>query len=569
MKKSLFSFLTAIFLGSTLSLSAVDNLYIVGNAIGDGVGSNVCNWNGENAPLMYAEGNDVFSCTAYFTADKNFKFMETPTWGGQYYNGAGATGYLTVGTNGTLTKDGNGDYQFMMQESGWYKITCDLQNLTIKAEKKDNGDEQPLRYQALYLVGGAAPGEWNVEKGIRLENQGNSLYVGETFLSAGDFKLTVNQFLGLANEYSFFRDATDSGKVSRDATDDRKWSVPEAGYYTLTVDLSTSSISFVKNEECGLDLFVIGDATFGGWSTNDAPMMDKKGHVYTYYGYMKADAEFKFLTVREFSWSNHIQLINAAGETSTIQDSQATLKATFEVKNEGGSTTNDHKFKLAEAGNYKLTCDLNTLTLTVEKLPYQDSEIHYSALYMVGTATPDNEQSETFRDKAVKLVSNGDNTYTANDVALTTGVFKLLSACDLGWNTIHLHPTADDATKISTNATDDRKWSIETAGQYDITANLANMTISIVKQEEGPGTGLVLSETDGNVQISSHNGTIEVFMPGLSASSIDIMDLSGKVLYSMSGANDYLCLGHDMQQGLYIVRMNINGQVTAKKVMVK
>lgn len=570
MKKFFLLFALCLTIGAA-KLSAVDNLYVYGNAMGDGIVANVCEWRADKAPRMYAEGNDVFTFTAYFAAgDTEFKFITTPKEDVTYYNGAGATGVLDLTAGGTLTTNGEGDPKFKMAEAGWYKITCDLQAMTIKAEKKENGSEQPMLYQNLYMVGDPTPGGWNVNNGYRMDYQGGSLYATDVYLNAtGSFKVTLDQTKGFDKPYYFFRDATDANKVSRDNTDDRQWSVAESGTYRVAINLADSSISITK-QDFGGNLYMVGDAVSGGWDLNSVPMMNQDGNVFTYTGWIEADKEFKFLIVRDFGWDNVMQLVNAAGETGYLTDGQAGLKAAVNVK-ENGAEVNDDKFKLpaeSGSGNYRVTCDLNAMTVKVEKVAYQETHIQHAALYMVGTATPDNEQAETFPELAVKLVSNEDNTYSAQGVELKEGVFKLLTACDLGWSTTNLHPDAADNGKISTDGTDDRKWTITEAGLYDITANLADSTITITKQEEGPGTSFEAVSAGDDLRIVSQQGALEVFVPG-QAARIDLFDATGRVVASVVEANGYALLGNGLQPGIYVLRMNIAGKTLSQKTLVK
>ena len=461
MKKFFLLFALCLTIGAT-KLSAVDNLYVYGNAMGDGIASDICSWNTDKAPLMYAEGNDVFTFTAYFAAgDTEFKFITTPNEDVTYYNAAGKTDVLDLAAGGKLSTNGEGDPKFKMAEAGWYKITCDLQNLTIKAEKKDNGDEQPMRYQHLFMVGSATLGGWTESNGYRMDYQGNRLYAADVYLGEGTFKVALNQNKNFDNNYYFFRDATDANKVSRYYNVDNQWSITESGTYRVAINLADSSISITKQDFSG-NLYMVGDAVSGGWDANSVPMMNQDGNVFTYTGWIEADKEFKFLVVRDLIWDNVMQLVNAAGETGYLTDGQANLKAAVNVK-ENGVEVNDDKFKLpaeSGSGNYRVTCDLNAMTVKVEKVAYQETHIQHAALYMVGTATPDNEQAETFPEKAVKLVSNEDNTYSAQGVELKEGVFKLLTACDLGWSTTNLYRDATEDGKISTDGTDDRKWTI-------------------------------------------------------------------------------------------------------------
>lgn len=536
------------------NLFAVDKLYIVGDAI-------FSNWHGEVAPLMYAEGNDVFTYTGYFNVGdsvEGFKFMQDTNWGGQYYNADGLVA-LSPDVPGVLTTDGTGDVKFQMETAGFYKITCDLVNLTITAEAKESNDEQPIMYQAFYLVGVAALGGWDLGKAMRIEKQNGLTYSRDLYLKAGPFKLAISPYEEWNNDYFFFRDPGDAGKVSRDASDDRQWTINETGLYAVTIDLSDNSIQFTKKD---FDkLYVVGDAVHGGWSTENIQMLNEVSpNVFSYTGWFIADQEFKFLPERILS-GRVFQLMNGSGATGYVGGG-ATLKPDLEGNG-------DYKFKLDESANYTVTCDLNTMTITAEKIAYQDSEIKYAALYMVGTATPDNEFADDFPTKAVKLTSNDNNTYSATKVALTAGVFKLLTANDRGWSTTHLFRDANDDTKISTDGLGDRKWTISSAKNYDITADLANMTISIV-ENISTNTSNESIYSKPYLQIISQNKSVKiVLLSDYIAESIELIDITGKTITTANNVSNRIVLGNNLHSGIYLIKINIAGKSTVEKVLVK
>ena len=530
------------------NLFAVDKLYIVGDAL-------FCGWNGGEAPLMYVKGNDVFTFTGYFEADKEFKFMQDKDWNGQYYNGSGATAYLDLDEGGKLTTDGDVDAKFMMQTSGYYKITCDLQKMTIKAETKNSNDEQPIRYQALFMVGSATLTGWDLDKSLRLENQGERLYSGDFYLYADEtFKLSFAPKQGFINDYFFFRDEQDAAKVSRDGTNDRQWSVSETGLYAVTVNLEDNSISYTKKD---IDrVYIVGEAVFSGWLTDDSPMMNvESSNVFSYTGWFKQDEEFKLILERALN-DNGIQIQNGAGETAYIENGSGTLKFTV-------ARMEDSKFKLEESGNYKLTCDLNTMAITAEKIAYQETEIHYSALYLVGTATPDNEVAEDFPTKAVKLDSNGDNTYSAANIDLNAGVFKILTANDRGWWTTHYFRDADDATKISEDGTEDRKWEITEAGKYNITVNMSDMTISIVK--------LFSTNKPSDIFINTevYTSNADIYVNNAVGSVLRLYSTQGQLLNEVKIAENSQSFTLNLNQGIYIAILSIGNNTKSYKLHIR
>lgn len=549
--KNTFTLSLFMFMFCVANSFAVDKLHIVGDAL-------FCGWNGGEAPLMYVKGNDVFTFTGYFEADKEFKFMQDKDWNGQYYNGSGATAYLDLDEGGKLTTDGDVDAKFMMQTSGYYKITCDLQKMTIKAETKNSNDEQPIRYQALFMVGSATLTGWDLDKSLRLENQGERLYSGDFYLYADEtFKLSFAPKQGFIKDYFFFRDEQDAAKVSRDGTNDRQWSVSETGLYAVTVNLEDNSISYAKKD---FDkLYVVGDAVYSGWSTNHSPMMNMdSANVFSYTGWFEQDKEFKFILERALT-NYGIQIQNGTDTTAYIENSSAPLKAVVERMGNG----TDHKFKLAESGNYKIICNLNTMAITAEKIAYQETEIHYSALYLVGTATPDNEVAEDFPTKAVKLDSNGDNTYSAANIDLNAGVFKILTANDRGWWTTHYFRDADDATKISEDGTEDRKWEITEAGKYNITVNMSDKTISIVK--------LFATNKPSDIFINTevYTSNADIYVNNAVGSVLRLYSTQGQLLNEVKIAENSQSFTLNLNQGIYIAILSIGNNTKSYKLHIR
>ena len=98
-------FILSVFLPFIINvcvLSAAGRLFIAGDAVSDGLvqslaadvqGDGSVSWHGELAPVMHPEGDDVFTFTGWFAADKEFKFIQDRNWGGGYYNAAGITGF--------------------------------------------------------------------------------------------------------------------------------------------------------------------------------------------------------------------------------------------------------------------------------------------------------------------------------------------------------------------------------------------------------------------------------------------------------------------------------------------
>lgn len=542
----------------TANMFAVDKLLIVGPGVDIG-GYEFAGWNGDIAPLMYAEGNNVFTFTGWFPADADFKFMQNKDWSGQYLNAdldTDGAGYLDLTTGGKL-REGGADTKFKMETEGFYKITCDLNELTVTAEATDGYNGQPIRFQGYYMVGNATLGNWDLGKSIPLEYQGGVEYSITTWLKDSTFKLTVaphREWDMWDNKYFFFKDASDDSKMKRNQEGDEQWSITEEGLYIVTINIADNSISYEKKD---FDkLYVVGDAVDGGWSTGNIPMMNMtSSNVFSYTGWFVEDKEFKFLPERKLT-SRGLQILNGAGATGYIVNGEETLNPNIEVNG-------DYKFMLDESANYKVICDLNTMKITAEKIDYQETEIHYSALYLVGTATPDNEVAEDFPTKAVKLDSNGDNTYSAANIDLNAGVFKILTANDRGWWTTHYFRDADDATKISEDGTEDRKWEITEAGKYNITVNMSDKTISIVK--------LFATNKPSDIFINTevYTSNADIYVNNAVGSVLRLYSTQGQLLNEVKIAENSQSFTLNLNQGIYIAILSIGNNTKSYKLHIR
>lgn len=213
-------------------------------------------------------------------------------------------------------------------------------------------------------------------------------------------------------------------------------------------------------------LLVAGDATWGGWSLDKTAVMIKTSdnpEIFTYTGYLYANKEFKFLT--ETQWDQP-EYRNASADPYISGDGHLQY---------GGD---DQKFKVAESGNYTLTCNLTDMTVNVSKAAYQSMPVKHNVLFLVGDATEggwDLGRSTPLAMSAtdpmqfegrVKLTTVGDNDRHAT--------FKIATNCYGGYSEqkFYFRDATSDA-KVSEDDTDDRQWSVESDGTYDVCVNLS------------------------------------------------------------------------------------------------
>ena len=215
------------------------------------------------------------------------------------------------------------------------------------------------------------------------------------------------------------------------------------------------------------NLWVVGDGAPSGWSTDNATAIVSRpeSQVYTGTLYLTANKDFKFLTTTDFG---NEEIGAAAG--ATLTDGKIQL----------AKGTNDEgygKIQVPEDGNYYMSVNLDTMEAEIVKSAYQESEIKYCSLFMVGGATPGNWEL----NEATPLYQEKDTPYVyKNTVTLKSGSFKIATAIK---NYDHpenwFYKDANDPDKMVLGQAGDVQWEITKDSSYTVTANTLDNSISI------------------------------------------------------------------------------------------
>ena len=229
-------------------------------------------------------------------------------------------------------------------------------------------------------------------------------------------------------------------------------------------------------------LYIIGDATPYGWSLDMAQcLMSSPEAPSTYTGtlYLKGGEEntFKFMEAHEFGGIEYgiSEKVAVNGEFNLVS----------------GTLDNGYsKIYVATSGNYFISIDTKNLTGYITLSDYQKSEIKYTALFLVGSATTGGwsveEGAPLFQSATAPYV------YSAKVALKADGSFKIATALR-GAGTFdakyYYFRDADNAGKISTDSAYDRQWSVEADGDYIVTVNTIEDTITI-DGDNGQTTGI-------------------------------------------------------------------------------
>ena len=232
-------------------------------------------------------------------------------------------------------------------------------------------------------------------------------------------------------------------------------------------------------------LLIVGEAVWGGWSIDNSIVMfnsTENPDVFKATVNLNANGTFKFLTTTD--WGN-LEYRAGDNDVTLTADVASNLVSTEE-------NSNDKQFKVSETANYDIVCDLVAKSLVVKKAKYQTTPLKHTALWLVGSATPGGWSI----GDGVMLSPDADNpTVFKATVNLVEGEMKIAVNNQTGYGqTFYVRDTTDETKMVFGG--DDNKWNITKAGEYDVTVDVVNMTISIT---ETSSTGISSAENASNV----------------------------------------------------------------------
>ena len=231
-------------------------------------------------------------------------------------------------------------------------------------------------------------------------------------------------------------------------------------------------------------LVIVGDATWGGWNLGQSTVMqksDENADVFKATVHLDANKEFKFLT--ELDWG---KLEYRAGASSvTLQSGVAAAL----VSSDENSV--DNKFFVSESANYDIVCNLAEKTVVVTKAAYQATALKHTALWMIGSATKGGwsiGEGTIMRQDAANLTK-----YSAR-TELKPGEVKFGTNVYAGFDQMFYLRDLSNEGKIVFGG-DDNKWNIKEEATYDVTVDVAAMTVSFTKVDP---TAISAVETANN-----------------------------------------------------------------------
>lgn len=320
------------------------NLYIIGNATPNG-------WDNQLATIMSSDYDNIAHFTWQGMLNKGeIKFnAQLGDWYPCY-----------VRDNDDPTKmhyrekeEDYPDNKWVIEEAGNYFIDVNLDELTVSFTNLDG--EVP--FTELYLVGEAAP------TAIKLEQSSDDsfIFTYNGALSAGTLLIsTTTATSGCAGYQPLDSNGLGSTGIlllSDLGTASNQWNIPAANKYSVKLDLRNNRLEI--GDYVGYEhIWIMGSAAPGGWSWDDITEMQRDAsnpNVFRYEGFLSA-GELKFPLEIDHSFGG--DFILAPQANCPISEN-----GTYFIGNQP-----DNKWIISEAGNYRITIDVENETISFVKL---------------------------------------------------------------------------------------------------------------------------------------------------------------------------------------------------------
>lgn len=272
--------------------------------------------------------------------------------------------------------DGGTETLFHIDAEGYYFITVDVEKLTIASEYPDGND-----YQNIWIIGNATPAGWSVPSTIELNKKNQvefeykgPLYEGELkFMLQNDKGFECDYLMAETNGASIF-----STKMIRknypetNDANDTKWKVnlSETGNYRITLDTYMMEITFEKIEiPDNLPIkavWMTGNATLTQWKIPFKIAFqynpDEKEGTFVWEGHLdQGEIKFPLSNTEGFECDYLMPEVNGTSVTNALKM----------VRKDYPDNTdeNDYKWRVDEAGKYKISLNVIDMTVKFEKLP--------------------------------------------------------------------------------------------------------------------------------------------------------------------------------------------------------
>ena len=326
------------------------DLYIIGDAAPNG-------WNLGQATPMVIDMKDfaVFSWTGNMNKGEFKLLTSNEDWLPCYVSDENDPSKMHLREK----EEDYPDFKWVIPYDGNYTIVANTRELTMTITPNTEPEKEEPH---LYLIGDATAGGWELSKAtlMHIDANDSAHFTWSGSMNKGEFKLltTIEGWLPC-----YVCDENDPTKMhlreKEEDYPDIKWIIPFAGDYTIDVNIKELKMTIIPPEqpEKYSHLYMIGDATPGGWSWDDVTEMNHpEKDLFTWSGHLNS-GEIKFPTEIKYDWSGEMLY-------APTLDCAPSENGTYDAH----SGAPDNKWRITEAGDWKIQININDATISFVKL---------------------------------------------------------------------------------------------------------------------------------------------------------------------------------------------------------
>ena len=250
--------------------------------------------------------------------------------------------------------------------------------------------------------------------------------------------------------------------------------ISRSGFYDVTYDMTDNTMTTKE------PLYLVGDATPGGWALHDATALDFETTPATWTGFLST-GEVKFACNPQSGLFEDPFYQSASPDAAP----EGTQQIVFNPDGKGA----DNKWRITEEGVYSISVDVTNRTVSFARDHSMD-DLPVKEVWICGSATPrgwdtpfPEKMMYDFQAPKGTFVWNGNLTEGEIKFPLNNsqyeGAFYLADEYDM-------HITENTSYHINYFAScvdvPDKKWILDDPGDYKIVLNVINNTVKFYKQ---------------------------------------------------------------------------------------
>ena len=539
------------------------SIYLYGDAV-----------TGTNTPIVLFNNEDgVYEFKGELKAGGSFKFF-LPEWDSAEHDWTKTDRSINAATaNEALSKEGldltftypatqDNYWKVAPDAGGYYTITVNIKDKKVKAEYKGTEFSSILPLYDLYIYGNATATEWDIQNAAAIQKCGENVYRYTGDLKVGQFRFLTTKLSPFAlsvkpagsSSVDVNTSGFSNGEVAYCREPDISWNVTEAGKYRITLDLNSMT---VKQEKITPDpgIYVIGGGlpNSTGWSTVTPIGLTKiNDNIYKYIGHLDAEASIKFLLKKAAADASDAELWAGPFIKAPSPDYPIT-KTDMENVEFLYNPSSDYNFKVADAGYYELTLDIDAFTISSHYLGESFSSMCslIDNIYIYGPAANSKSSWELSDAAAIKKIDDTHYQYMGhlNGGGDSYPQFRFMTVKD--FDALSLKPANKagavlvtkngmSETGVDYRLNPDKNWNVQDDGYYTLNLDLQNMAISATDyMAELPTSATAVADNGtseyyatfsniySDMELSVETGTIEVYNVKVSGDKLDLIKREG------------------------------------------